>query len=91
MSIEDYHKQMEISMIWANIEEDWEATMAHFFRRLNKEIVDIVELHHYVEMEDMVNMGIEVERQMKEKKNTCINWRFKWPKKEKEAKIKKGI
>ncbi|KAF7802344.1 uncharacterized protein G2W53_041455 [Senna tora] len=32
--------------------------------RLHKEIVDIVELHHYVEVEDLVNMAMKVERQL---------------------------
>ena len=34
-SVDDYHKEMEIAMIWANVEEDREATMARFLNRLN--------------------------------------------------------
>jgi hypothetical protein len=30
-SVEDYHKKMEVAMIWANVEEDREATIARFF------------------------------------------------------------
>ena len=37
-SVEDYHKEMEIVMIKANIEEDKEATMAQFLNGLNREI-----------------------------------------------------
>ena len=52
MSVEEYHKEMKILMIKANVEEDREATMARFLNGLNKNIVDRVDLHHYVEIED---------------------------------------
>lgn len=41
-SVEDYHKEMEIAMIQAIVEEDREATMAQFLTRLNKEITNII-------------------------------------------------
>ncbi|XP_042441344.1 uncharacterized protein LOC122026680 [Zingiber officinale] len=53
MTVEDYHKEMEIALIRANIEEDREATMARFICGLNREIANIVELHHYVELDDV--------------------------------------
>ena len=49
------------------MEEDREATMARFVVGLNREIANIVELHHYVELEDMVHMAIKVENQLKRK------------------------
>ena len=49
MSVEDYYKKMEIAMIRANVEEDREATMARFIGGLKKEIVDVVELQHYID------------------------------------------
>ena len=52
-------------MIRANVEEEREATMARFIVGLNREIVNIVELHHYVELEDMVHMAIKVKNQLK--------------------------
>ena len=64
-SVEDYYKEMEIAMIRANVEEDREATMARFLVGLNREIVNLVELHHYVELEDMVHMAIKIENQLK--------------------------
>ena len=64
-SVEDYFKEMEIVMIRANVEEDREATMARFLMGLNREIHDRVEMHHYVELEDMVHMAIKVEQQLK--------------------------
>ena len=52
-------------MISANVEEDREATMVRFLAGLNREIANIVELQHYVELEDMVHMAMKVERQLK--------------------------
>ena len=52
-------------MIRANIEEDHEATMARFLAGLNREITNVVELQHYVELEDMIHMAMKVERQLK--------------------------
>ena len=60
-SVEDYYQEMEVAMIRANVEEDREATMARFLNGLNHEIANEVELHHYVEIEDMVHMAIKIE------------------------------
>ena len=67
MSVENYYKEMEIAMIRANIEEDQETTMARFVGGLNKEIIDMVDLQHYVEIEELVHKAIKVEKQIKSK------------------------
>jgi hypothetical protein len=41
-SVEDYHKEMEVAMIRANVEEDREATMARFFSGLNRDIANVI-------------------------------------------------
>uniref|UniRef100_A0A2N9EIL3 Reverse transcriptase domain-containing protein n=1 Tax=Fagus sylvatica TaxID=28930 RepID=A0A2N9EIL3_FAGSY len=46
-------------LIRANVEEDREATMARFLNGLNWDIANVVELQHYVELEDMVHMAIK--------------------------------
>ena len=56
--MEDYYKEMEINMIRANLEEDREATMARFLNGLNWEIIEKVELQHYVEIGEMVYKAI---------------------------------
>ncbi|XP_016734010.2 uncharacterized protein [Gossypium hirsutum] len=66
-SVEDYYKEMEIAMIRTDVQEDREATMARFLAGLNREIANIVELQHYVEIVDMVHMAIKVEKQIKKK------------------------
>uniref|UniRef100_A0A2N9GXR3 CCHC-type domain-containing protein n=1 Tax=Fagus sylvatica TaxID=28930 RepID=A0A2N9GXR3_FAGSY len=85
-SVEDYHKEMEVAMIRANVEEDREATMARFLSGLNRDIANIIELQHYVEIEDMVHMAMKVERQLKRKgtaRYTSVSnttWKSKWDK-----------
>ena len=87
--MDDYHKEMKIAMIRANVEEDREATMARFLNGLNQDIANVVELQHYVELEDMVHMAIKVERQLKRKGIRCFqntgsstSWRSNGRKKE---------
>ena len=88
MSVEEYHKEMEKAMIRANVVEDREATMARFLRGLNKNIADVIDLQHYVEIEDMVNLAMKVERQLKGKRydskpivGSSSSWKTSWGKK----------
>ncbi|GKV46464.1 hypothetical protein SLEP1_g53445 [Rubroshorea leprosula] len=96
-SVEDYHKEMEIAMVKANVEEDKEATMARFLHGLNCDIANVVELQHYVELEDMVHMAMKVERQLKRKGATTrtgqnsgssSSWKLDWSKKEENSVFK---
>ena len=66
-SVDEYYKEMEISLIRAQIEESQEATMAKFLHGLNREIQDIVELHHYASLKDLIHQAIKVEQQLKRK------------------------
>ena len=83
-SVKDYHKEMVVVMIKANVNEDREAIMARFLNGLNQDIVNIVELQHYIELEDMVHMAMKVERQLKRKgtaKSYSVStptWKSKW-------------
>jgi hypothetical protein len=83
-SVEDYHKEIKVAMIRANVEEDREATMARFLSGLNRDIANVIELQHYVEIEDMVHMALKVERQLKRKgiaRYTSVSntiWKSKW-------------
>jgi hypothetical protein len=60
--VDDYHKQMKIVMIKANVVKDKEAIMTRFLNCLNREITNMVELQHYIELEDMVHMTTKIER-----------------------------
>ena len=48
-------------MIRANVEEDRNPSMTQLFNSLNREIVNLVELQHYVEIERMVRKTIKIE------------------------------
>ena len=50
--MEEYFKEMEVVMDRENIEEDQEAILVRFLAGLNREIQNVVELQHYVELED---------------------------------------
>ena len=87
--MDEYYKEMEVALIRANIVEDREATMARFLHGLNRDIGDIVELQHYVELEDLVHQAMKVEQQLKRKgtmkKSSSSNYSLSWkdkPKKE---------
>ena len=63
--------------------------MARFLYGLDQDIANVVDLQHYVELEDMVHMTMKVERQLKKKGSTRTNlsssssWKSKWSKDEK--------
>jgi hypothetical protein len=57
-----YFKEMEIAMIRANVIEDRKATLDRFLNGLNKNIANIIELNHYMKLEDMVHVTTKVER-----------------------------
>ena len=75
-SVEEYHKEMEMAMTRADITEEREATMARFVNGLNREIANVVELQHYVELEDVVHMAIKVERQLRRGRTTKPDFPF---------------
>ncbi|KAH9734747.1 Endonuclease [Citrus sinensis] len=69
---------------------------SHYYRELHQrlqsltqDIANVVDLQHYVELEDMVHMAMKVERQLKKKGSTRTNlgssssWKSKWSKDEK--------
>ena len=76
-------------LIHAKINKDCEQTMAHFLNGLNKEIAYVMELHPYMELEDMYHMALKVEQQLKGRTfkshvtTTTSNWKSKWKESEK--------
>jgi septum formation topological specificity factor MinE len=59
---------MKIVMITTNISKDKEVIIARILNNLNKDIVNVVELQHYLKIEDMVHMY----KDEKNEKNTFI-------------------
>jgi len=52
---------MEMTLVRANIEEETEDTMTRFLNGLNPDIRDVVELHEYVELDDLLHKAVQVE------------------------------
>lgn len=96
-SVEDYHKEMEMAMLRANVEEEMEATMARFICGLNHEIAKVVELQHFVDIEDVVHMAMKVEKQLKRGVRTTkqdggsSSWRKPWSSNDKTVPPKQQI
>ena len=65
-SVEEYFKEMENSMMRANIEESAEQTMARFMNGLNYPIKRITEFQPYSNITELVHQATKAERQVKE-------------------------
>ncbi|XP_019267098.1 PREDICTED: uncharacterized protein LOC109244455 [Nicotiana attenuata] len=89
MTVDEYFKAKDISMIQANCMEEEEATMARFFNGLNREIADVVEIQQYVTIDELVNLAVKIEKQNK-RRQQASSWRSRpntnskkpWPKQE---------
>ncbi|XP_027120499.2 uncharacterized protein [Coffea arabica] len=76
MTVEDYFKEMELSMMRTDVHEDEEATMARFLGGLRPDIADIVELQHYLDMGELLDKAIKVERRFKRRGTVIQNSNF---------------
>jgi hypothetical protein len=61
-SVKDYYKEMQVTMIWENVVEDREATMTRFLNGLNCKITNVIELQHYMKLDDIVDMDKKAEQ-----------------------------
>ncbi|XP_071926180.1 uncharacterized protein [Coffea arabica] len=73
-SVDEYHKEMEILMLRADVQEDLEATMARFLSWLRPDIAERVELQHYMELHELVDKAIKVEQRLKRRGTTRSNF-----------------
>ena len=62
LTVEEYYKEMEMTLVRANIEEETKDTMAHFLSGLNPDIWDVVELQEYVALNDLLHKAVRVEQ-----------------------------
>ncbi|XP_027157122.1 uncharacterized protein LOC113758480 [Coffea eugenioides] len=69
-TVENYYKEMEITMLRADIVEDGETTMARFLNGLRPEITELVELQNYVDMPELIDKASKIERRLKRRGNT---------------------
>ncbi|XP_071901000.1 uncharacterized protein [Coffea arabica] len=92
LSVENYYKEMEMAIMKADLREDGEATMARFLHGLSPEIAEGVELQHYLDMNEMLEKAVTVERRLKRRGSKWSstmyqagNWRTPQPKREEKA------
>ena len=64
-SVEEYVQEMDVTLMKTEVEETHMATMARFLNGLNREIQDVVEMHHYETLEDLIHQTTRVEQQLK--------------------------
>ena len=60
-SIEEYYKEMEITMIRENVKKDEEQTMARFLNGLNHPIKKIVNFQPYTNLLELVHQATKAE------------------------------
>ncbi|KAK1627943.1 hypothetical protein QYE76_002258 [Lolium multiflorum] len=63
-TVEEFYKEMELTMMRANIQESEEQTIARFFNGLNYPIKRIVEFQPYSNMVELVHQASKAERQV---------------------------
>jgi hypothetical protein len=63
-SVEEYYKEMQLTMMRLKLEEKKEQTLARFFNGLNHPIKRIVEFLPYTTVCDLVHKATRAERQL---------------------------
>src|SRR5215469_15243402 len=74
-SVEKYYQELEVALTRSGIEEDQEVTMARFLRGLNAKIRDSVEMYPYLDIIDLYNNALKIEKQLKRKGASRSNFR----------------
>ncbi|KAK1595679.1 hypothetical protein QYE76_007996, partial [Lolium multiflorum] len=65
-TVEEFFKEMELTMMRANIQESENQTIARFFNGLNYPVKRIVEFQQYSNMVELVHQASKAERQVNE-------------------------
>ena len=66
MSVEEYRQQMELLLLRARLREEERTNIARFLSGLNMEVRDKVELLPYRDLDELIQLRIRVEQQLKE-------------------------
>ena len=82
MSVEEYRQQMELLLLRVGLREEERTSIARFLSGLNMEVRDKVELLPYRDLDDLVQLCIRVERQLKRKPTSKSYGSRSYPKKD---------
>jgi len=70
MSVKEYRQQMELLFLRAGLREEERTSIDRFLSSLNMEVRDKVELLPYRHLDDLVQLCIKVEQQLKRKSSS---------------------
>jgi len=82
MSVEEYRQQMELHLLRAGLREEERTSIARFLSGINMEVRDKVELLPYRYLDDIVQLCIRVEQQLKRKPTSKSYGSHSYPKKD---------
>ena len=69
-TIDEYYHEMDQALMRLNSVEDEKTTMVRFMNGLNKNIAKLVELHQYTNLDDLYQMAVKIEWQLKKMPQT---------------------
>ena len=70
-TVDEYYHEMDQALMRSSSVEEEETTTARFLNGLNKNIANLVELHHYTNLEELHQLAVKVERQLKRMPQTA--------------------
>ncbi|KAH1228740.1 Retrovirus-related Pol polyprotein from transposon gypsy [Glycine max] len=82
MSVEEYRQQMELLLLRVGLREEERTSIARFLSRLNMEVRDKVELLPYRDLDELVQLCIRVEQQLKRKPSSKSYGFHSYPRKD---------
>ena len=82
MSVEEYRQQMELLLLRAGLREEERTSIARFLSGLNMEVRDKVELLPYRDLDELVQLCIRVEQQLKRKPSSKSYGSHSYPRKD---------
>ena len=71
-TVDEYYKEMELLMLRADFDEDDINTMYRFLEGLRRDIRDAVELCHYTNLQELLQLSKKVEAQQRAKTRTFL-------------------
>ena len=82
MIVEEYRKQMELLLLRDKLREEERTNITRFFSGLNMEVRDKIELLPYRDLDELVQLCIRVEQQLKRKSSSKSYGSHSYPRKD---------
>jgi len=82
MGVEEYRQQMELLLLRVGLRKEERTSVSRFLSGLNMEVREKVELLPYRDLDDLVQLCIRVEQQLKRKPTSKFYGSHSYPKKD---------